>query len=190
MLYLIYCVGRFASGFVQRSAYYISLRLTACPIYCVLVLHLLGSTRTSSMGANLIFLSVFLYLRVKEHSQERLKQRPRSTSVPLLCVPTDVSVLENRSRISHVTFESLSLSQQLRFSSFTQEASEFTSAISCQAGSCGAPTPPPPTTGGHTGHLSPAARVDSFRRLLFGSGCNKQPGNLLSGASLLPRVTA
>lgn len=119
MLYLIYCVGRFASGFVHRSAHYISLRLTACPIYCVLVLHLLGSTRTSSTGANLIFLSVFYIYGLRSIHSKGWMQRPRSTSAPLLCVPTDVSVRENRSRISHVTFESLSLSQQFRFSSFT-----------------------------------------------------------------------
>lgn len=109
MLYLIYCVGRFASGFVHHSAYYISLRLTACPIYCVLVLHLLGSTRTSSTGANLIFLSVFYIYGLRSIRSKGWTQRPRSTSAPLVWVPTDVSVLENRSRISHVTFESSSL---------------------------------------------------------------------------------
>lgn len=141
MLYLIYCVGCFASGFVHRSAYYISLRLTACPIYCVLVLHLLGSTRTSRTGANLIFLSVFYIYGLRSARSKGWMQRPRSTSVPLVWVPTDVSVLENRSRISHVNFESSSLSQQLRFSRFAQEVSEFTSATACQAGSCGAPPP-------------------------------------------------
>lgn len=86
MLYLIYCVGRFASDFVHRSAYYISLRLTACPIYCVLVLHLLGSTRTrSSTGANLIFLSVFYIYGLRSSHRKGWMQRPRSTSVPLLC---------------------------------------------------------------------------------------------------------
>lgn len=60
VLYLIYCGGHLVSGFVHRSAYYYSLRLTACPFYCVLVLHLLGSIRMGGTISNLIFPSVFL----------------------------------------------------------------------------------------------------------------------------------
>lgn len=152
MLYLIYCVGRFASGFVHRSAYYISLRLTACPIYCVLVLHLLGSTRTSGTGANLILLSVFYIYGLRSIHSKGWMQRPRSTSVPLLCVPTDVSVLENHLRISRVTFESLNLTQQSRFSSFTGKKC-LNSPLSSGARRDPA-VPPPRPTGGHTGHLS------------------------------------
>lgn len=183
MLYLIYCVGRFASGFVHRSAYYISLRLTACPIYCVLVLHLLGSTRTSGTGANLILLSVFLYLRVKEHSQQRLNAAPTKH----IC---STSLCSNRCLSPGKPFENFTCNfWVLEMRGFPVLLEKSVWIHLCHLVPGGILRCPPPT-GGHTGHLSPAAPAGSFQRVLFGSRCNKQPGNLLSGASLLPRVTA